>query len=121
MGPTAGVWQVPLDAAAWSPVTAGDARLALSSASAGGRPALRLDFDFRGGAGFVVARYPAQQQVSEDYTIGFRLRGVGRANNLEIKLIDSSGQNVWRHVEANLPPPSRWKRFRIDSNEFEFA
>ena len=121
MGRAARVWEVPLNAAAWSPVAAGEAKLALSSASAGGRPALRLDFDFKGGAGFVVARCPVQHQVCEDYTVGFRLRGAGPANNLEVKLIDSSGQNVWRHVEGNLQPPARWKRFRIDSSAFEFA
>jgi hypothetical protein len=110
-----------LDAAAWSPVAAGEAQLVLSSASAGGRRALRLDFDFKGGTGFVVARCPVQHEVREDYTVTFRLRGVGPANNFELKLVDSSGQNVWRHVQRNLQPPERWKRFRIDSREFEFA
>ena len=115
------VWEVPLDAAAWSPVAAGEARLDLSSASASGRSALRLDFDFKAGAGFVVARCPVQHQVREDYTVTFRLRGVGQANNLELKLVDSSGQNVWRHVQGNLQPPARWKRIRIHSSEFVFA
>ena len=99
MGRAERVSEVPLDAAVWSPVAAGEARLALSSASAGGRPALRLDFDFKGGAGFVVARCPVQQELYEDYTITFRLRGVGPTNHLELKLVDSSGQNVWRHVQ----------------------
>ena len=121
MGQAVRVWEVPLDAAVWSPVAAGEAQLALSSASAGGRPALRLDFDFKGGTGFVVARCPVQHEVCEDYTVTFRLRGVGRTNNLELKLVDSIGQNVWRHVQGNLQPPARWKRFRIDSSEFEFA
>jgi len=119
--PPARAWEVPLDAALWSPVAAGEARLVLSSTSAGGRPALRLDFDFKGGAGFVVARCPAQHDVSEDYTVAFRIRGAGRTNNLELKLVDSTGQNVWRHVQKNLQPPAHWKRFRIDSREFEFA
>ena len=117
----ADAWQVPLDAAAWSSVAAGEAQLTLSPASVGGRPALRLDFDFKGGKGFVVARCPVQHEISEDYTVALRLRGVGRKNNLELKLVDSSGQNVWRHVEADLQAPARWKRFRIDSREFEFA
>src|SRR6476620_5760056 len=94
------VWDVRLDAAMWAPVAVGEAQIALSSEATGGRPALRLNFDFRGGAGFVVARCPIQHQVGEDYTITFRLRGVGRANNLEIKLVDSTGQNVWRHVRG---------------------
>jgi len=113
--------EVSLDAAVWSAVAAGEARLVLSSASTGGRPALRLDFDFKGGAGFVVARCPVQYEVTEEYTVAFRLRGAGRINSLEIKLVDASGQNVWRHVHENLQPPARWRRFRIDSRAFEFA
>ena len=69
----------------------------------------------------MVARCPVQHEVCEDYTVTFRLRGVGPTNNLELKLVDSIGQNVWRHVQGNLQPPARWKRFRIDSREFEFA
>lgn len=121
MGEAEHVFQVPLDAAAWSPIAAGVAQLALSSAAAGRRPALRLDFDFSGGSGFVVARCPVQHQVREDYTVTFRLRGNGRRNNVELKLVDATGQNVWRHVRQSLQPPARWKRFRIDSREFEFA
>ena len=36
----------------------------------------------------------------------------GQTNDLELKLVDSSGQNVWRHVQRNLQPPARWKRFQ---------
>jgi hypothetical protein len=121
MDRTENVWEAPLNAAAWSAVSVGEARLALSASSAGRRPALRLDFDFKGGAGFVVARCPVQHRVCEDYAVSFRLRGVGPPNDLELKLVDSSGQNVWRHVEANLHPPARWKRFRVDGSAFEFA
>ncbi|MGE5101700.1 MAG: discoidin domain-containing protein, partial [Deltaproteobacteria bacterium] len=115
------VLQLPLDAAAWSSFAAGEARLGISSPLVDGRPALRLDFDFRGGKGFVVARCPLQHELSEEYAVAFRLRGVGRVNELEVKLVDSSGQNVWRHVEASLKPFPRWKRFRIESRAFEFA
>ena len=115
------VAEVPLDSTAWSSVTAGEAQLALTSALRGGRPTLRLEFDFRGGAGFVVARCPVQREIHEDYTVTLRLRGAGQTNDLELKLIDPSGQNVWRHVERNLQPSARWKRLRIESREFEFA
>jgi hypothetical protein len=114
-------FDVPLDAATWSAVAAGEARLILSTASTGGRPVLRLDFDFSEGAGFVVARCPVHHELSEDYTVAFRLRGTGKTNDLEIKLVDASGQNVWRHVHENLQPPARWKRLRVDSRAFEFA
>ena len=121
MGRAEHVAHIPLHAAAWSPVTAGPTQLVLTSALAGARPALRLDFDFKGAAGFVVARSPVQHELGEDYTVTFRLRGIGARNDLELKLIDAGGQNVWRHVLRSLRPPLRWNRFRIDSREFEFA
>ena len=114
-------FDVPLEASAWSPVVSGNAQLALSSASARMPSALKLDFDFKGGGGFVVARCPLQYELGEDYAISFRLRGTGTTNNLEIKLVDASGQNVWRHVETDLQPPRRWRCIRIDGSEFAFA
>ena len=102
-------FDVPLDAAAWSAVAAGEAGFVLSPASTGGRPVLRLNYDFNEGVGFVVAHCPIHHELSEDYTVAFRLRGRGKTNNLEIKLVDASGQNVWRHVHENLQSPARWQ------------
>ena len=109
------------DASAWQPVTLGQAQLTLSSASAGRTRALRMDFDFKGGQRFVVARCPVRREVYEEYTVHFSAARRGQTNDLEIKLVDSSGQNVWRHVQQDLQPPARWKHFRIDSREIEFA
>ena len=92
-------------------MTVGQAQLALSSASTGRLPALRMDFDFKGGGGFVVARRVLQRAMHEDYAVRFRLRGRGAVNDLEIKLIDATGQNVWRHVKKNLQPSARWKKY----------
>src|SRR5262245_37556418 len=109
------------DSAAWQPVTLGQATLTLSSARARNGPALRMDFDFKDGKGFVVARHVSRRPMHEDYAVGFRLRGRGPVNDLEIKLVDAAGTSVWRHVIKHLNPPARWKNFRIDSREMEFA
>jgi hypothetical protein len=109
------------DAAAWQAVTLGQAKLALSSARTGDAPALRMDFDFKEGKGFVVARHVSRLPMHEDYAVRFRLRGHGPVNDLEIKLVDGAGTSVWRHVIKHLNPPARWKDFRIDSSEMEFA
>ena len=105
----------------WQPIVSGNARLRLSSVAAGARSALRMDFDFNGGGGFVVARRAWNSSVPEEYAVTFRLRGRGALNHLELKLVDASGQNVWRHVQKNLRLPSRWKRFTVDSRDIEFA
>ena len=51
----------------------------------------------------------------------FRLRGRGPVNNLELKLVDATGQNVWRHVQKDLRLPARWKRVTVRSRDIDFA
>ena len=108
------------DVTAWQPVTVGRAELTLSSEAAGG-PALRMDFDFNASGGFVVARRVLQRPMHEDYAVHFHLRGRGAVNDLEIKLIDATGNSVWRRVIENLGPSVRWKKMKIESREMAFA
>ena len=89
--------------------------------SAGRAAALRLDYDFQGGGGFVVARGAVSRAMPEDYAVNFRLRGTGAVNNLELKLVDATGQNVWRHVQKDLAPARRWKQLKVPSQEIDFA
>jgi F5/8 type C domain len=105
----------------WQPTVSGEATLKLSTVSAGRDSALRMDFDFKGGGGFVVARRALNRPMPAEYAVRFRLRGRGAVNNLELKLIDDTGQNVWRHVDKDLRLPLRWKRVRIDSRQIDFA
>ena len=106
----------------WQPIGSGNAQLKLSCAPAGRVPALRMDFDFNGGGGFVVARRRAlEQAMPEEYAVTFRLRGRGPVNHLELKLVDATGQNVWRHVYTDLRLPLRWTRMRVDSRDIDFA
>src|SRR6266404_480305 len=61
----------------WQPIVSGNAQLKLSSTPAGRLPALQMDFDFKGGGGFVVARRVLKQRMPEEYAVSFRLRGRG--------------------------------------------
>ena len=109
------------EATAWLAVASGRAELKLSQARAGSGPALRMDFDFKGGGGFVVARRIVERSMPEDYVLRLRLRGRGPVNNLEIKLVDDTGQNVWRHVQKDLALPQRWTKTKVTSRDMEFA
>jgi hypothetical protein len=104
----------------WQPIVSGNAELKLSAA-AGKVPALQMDFDFKGGGGFVVARRMLSRAMPEEYAVKFRLRGHGAVNNLEIKLVDATGQNVWRHVHKDLRLPARWKQMTVASRDIDFA
>jgi hypothetical protein len=111
----------PVDASAWQPFASGQAQLKLSTESTPRVPALRLDFDFKGGRGFAVARHVLSCAMPEDYAVRFRLRGRGAVNDLELKLVDVTGQNVWRYVRKNLTLPEQWAKTKVDSQEMEFA
>jgi len=104
----------------WQPIVSGNAELKLSAA-AGRVAALQMDFDFKGGGGFVVARRMLNRPMPEEYAVTFRLRGHGAVNHLELKLVDAAGQNVWRHVQKDLRPPARWKRMTVESRDIDFA
>ncbi len=112
---------VSVAASEWQPIVSGNAELKLSASAGGGGPALQMDFDFKGGGGFVVARRALKQAMPEDFAVTFRLRGRGAVNHLELKLIDTSGQNVWRYVEKDLRFPPRWKRMTVSSRDIDFA
>jgi hypothetical protein len=105
----------------WQPIVSGNAQLVLSPAEPGRGSALRMDFDFKGAGGFVVARRAIRRAMPEEYAVHFRLRGRGPVNNLELKLVDAAGQNVWRYVQKDLRLPARWKRMKIDSRAIDFA
>jgi hypothetical protein len=111
----------PASPSEWQPITSGNAELKLSVVPAGRISALQMDFDFNGGGGFVVARRAFNRPMPKEYAVSFRLRGRGAVNNLEIKLVDGTGQNVWRDVKKDLRLPARWTRLRVESREIEFA
>jgi hypothetical protein len=107
--------------AAWEPIVSGNAELKLTPLVTDSSSALRLDFDFKGAGGFVVARRAQTRSMPSEYAVCFRLRGNGPLNNLEIKLVDDTGLNVWRRVFKDLKLPSRWKSFAVESRDIDFA
>ncbi len=133
------------DISGWTPIASGQAELSLSPAQGPSGKALRLDFDFRGGGGFVVARKafaldlpdkPTGQPVCtaeppsggsagialpESYSFEFQIRGVAPRNIFEFKLVDASGQNVWRYRVEAFDFPETWQPIRIRSRRIEFA
>jgi F5/8 type C domain-containing protein len=111
----------PASLAAWEPIVSGNAELRLTPVAMGSSSALRLDFDFKGAGGFVVARCALRRSMPGEYAVRFRLRGSGPLNNLEIKLVDDTGLNVWRHVVKDLKLPARWKDFTVESRDIDFA
>jgi hypothetical protein len=102
---------------AWTAAPSDGVRLDLSQ----DQGALRLDFDFHGGAGYAVAHRPLALDLPANWEITFRLRADAPVNNLEFKLIDPSGQNVWWMNRRGFEFPHDWRTLKIRKRQLEFA
>lgn len=109
------------DAAGWLAVASGEAQLRLTSETGAYGEALRLDFDFKGGGGFVVARKEFSMRLPESYAFSFRVRGVALKNKLEFKLADPSGKNVWRWEEDSFDFRTEPRALFLKSSQIDFA
>jgi len=85
------------------------------------RPALRLDFDLGGTAGYALARRTLPIDLPENYAITFWLRADAPVNDLQIKLVDASGDNVWWYRRPDFAFPGEWQPITIKKRHVEFA
>lgn len=97
-----------------------------SKASGHAGRAMRLDYHFKTGGGFVVVRREVALDLPENYEFSFRVRGEGLRNNLEFKLIDDgkatgAGESVWWVNRRAFEFPREWTRLTNQKRHFTFA
>lgn len=109
------------DLSGWIGVASGQAQIKISQDQGPRGKALRLDFDFKGGGGFVVARKPFSLPLPESYVFSFNIRGSAPTNKFELKLADPLGHNVWWYHQDAFDFPEDWQPIRIRSSQIEFA
>ena len=109
------------DLSGWNAITSGQATLRISQDQGLSDLAMRLDFDFRGGGGFVVAAKPFSLEIPESYSFLFKIRGLAPRNAFEFKLVDESHQNVWRYRVEAFDFPETWQPLTIRSHQIAFA
>ncbi len=74
--------------------------------------ALCLDYDFNGVSGYVGLQRDLVIAYPDNYRFDFRLRGESPANDLQFKLIDASGDNVWWVNRPKYAFPREWTPVR---------
>lgn len=110
-----------VDASGWQAIASGRAQLHLSSDPGPHGSAMRLDFDFKGGGGFVVARRLLSLSLPQTYCFRVAVRGSMPPNRLELKLVDPGGTNVWRYQQETLELTEDWRILEIPSRQIDFA
>ena len=82
---------------------------------------MRLDYDFQGDARYATARKEVDLELPLDYQFSFWIRADAPVNNLEFKLIDPSGKNVWWVNRRDFSFPREWKKITVRKRDIEFA
>ena len=109
------------DPTLWHAAPASGVSLALSRTDGAHGGALRLDFDFAGHAGWAAVRRDLPLDLPDNWEISFAVRGADAANDLEIKLVDTSGDNVWWAVRRDWAPPGELSTVTLKKRHFSFA
>lgn len=83
--------------------------------------ALRLEYDFTKGAGYGGIQKLFEIVLPENYQFSFFIRANSPNNNLEIKFLDETGENVWWMNNRNYTFPKDWTKFTVKKRHIEFA
>ncbi|MGJ7903265.1 discoidin domain-containing protein [Lysobacter sp. 1R34A] len=95
-------------AAPWTVVTSNQVSANLRSVAGAKGQGLCLDYDFNGVSGYAGLQRELPLDYADDYRFGFRLRGDSPQNDLQFKLVDASGDNVWWVNKPKYDYPRQW-------------
>jgi F5/8 type C domain len=109
------------DLTLWQPAASDGVQASLQAIEGLDGQALCLHFDFAGVAGYASARRVLPIDFRPNYEFSFYVRGDAPVNNLEFKLIDASGDNVWWANRRDFEVPQEWQQIRIKRRHIEFA
>lgn len=110
------------DVSAWQVVTSNQVSGKLRQvAGNGGGHGLCLDYDFNGVSGHAGIRRALPIQYPDNYQFSFDIRGDSPANDLQFKLIDDSGDNVWWVNRPGYAFPRNWTPVRYRKRQIDKA
>jgi hypothetical protein len=109
------------DASAWRVVTSNQVSATLRKVEGAQGDALCLDYDFNGVSGYAGIQRDLTIDYPENYAFSFQLRGDSPANDLQMKFIDASGDNVWWVNRPKYEFPKQWAEVRYKKRHIDKA
>ncbi len=106
---------------AWQAEGTDDISTALRPADGAHGKALCLDFDFNSVSGGATMRRTLPITFPANYALSFDVRGTMPPNDLQLKLIDASGDNVWWYRREHFQPGNDWQTITAGKREIESA
>lgn len=109
------------DPSTWRVVTSNQVSGKLRVARGTDGKALCLDYDFNGVSGYVGIQRDLAIDYPENYAFSFRLRGDSPPNDLQMKFVDASGDNVWWVNRPSYDFPHQWTDIRYKKRHIDKA
>lgn len=94
--------------AAWRVVASNQVSGSLRTVEGAKGKALCLDYDYNGVSGYAGIQRDLPLEYPQNYRFDFQLRGDSPRNDLQFKLTDASGDNVWWVNEPRYDYPRQW-------------
>ncbi|HWX65817.1 MAG TPA: discoidin domain-containing protein [Rhodanobacter sp.] len=107
--------------AAWQASGTDDISTSLRPIAGANGKALCLDFNFNGVSGGATLRRTLPITFPANYALSFDVRGTMAPNDLQLKLIDASGDNVWWYRRENFQPGTDWQTIIARRRDIESA
>lgn len=105
----------------WSAHPSDGVELKIGSDTGRNGRAMRLDFDFQRHAGYAIVRRTVDLSLPANYEITFSLRADAPVNDLELKLVDASGDNVWWMNRRAFGYAGDWREIVTKKRQVSFA
>ncbi len=83
--------------------------------------ALCVDFNFHGVSGGVTLHRALPISFPANYALSFDVRGAMPANDLQLRLVDASGDNVWWYRHEAFQSGDSWQTIEVGKRDIDFA
>ena len=108
------VWSDTLDSAkGWRIIASTQVTGEIKQINTSKGKALCLRYNFNGVSGYVGMQRNAEIEYPDNYRFDLSLQGDAPANDLQLKWIDASGDNVWWFHRPKLALSKTWEALRI--------
>lgn len=105
----------------WSVIKSEGAELKISNAEGINGKCIRIDYNFKYGTGYCGIQRKLNFELPNNYRFSFLIKANSPNNNLEIKFLDETKENVWWMNNRNFDFPSDWKKFFVRKRNIQFA
>ncbi len=107
------------DPSAWEASASDQVKAALRRDASDG--SLCLDYDFAGVSGYAVMQRDLPLDWPGRFDLQLRVKGTGGANDVQLKFVDASGDNVWWVPRPNQALPAALTDWTLRQRHLSFA